>query len=64
MPRKTDMKKTRAIELAGSKAKLARLLKVSKGAVSQWGDEIPELRALQLEKLLSANKKTQARQKA
>ncbi|CAH3541239.1 MULTISPECIES: Cro/CI family transcriptional regulator [Enterobacteriaceae] len=58
------MKKTRAIELAGSKAKLARLLKVSKGAVSQWGDEIPELRALQLEKLLSANKKTQARQKA
>jgi DNA-binding transcriptional regulator YdaS (Cro superfamily) len=57
MPRKTDMKKTRAIELAGSKAKLARLLKVSKGAVSQWGDEIPELRALQLEKLLSANKK-------
>ncbi|HFS8091011.1 Cro/CI family transcriptional regulator [Enterobacter hormaechei] len=58
------MKKTRAIELAGSKAKLARLLKVSKGAVSQWGDEIPELRALQLEKLLSTNKKTQARQKA
>lgn len=58
------MKKTRAIELAGSKAKLARLLKVSKGAVSQWGDEIPELRALQLEKLLIANKKTQARQKA
>jgi hypothetical protein len=33
-----DMKKTRAIELA-AKAKLARLLKVSKG-VSQWGDEI------------------------
>lgn len=57
------MKKTKAIELAGSKAKLARLLKVSKGAVSQWGEEIPELRALQLEKLLSA-KKSQARQKA
>ena len=46
------MKKAEAIELAGSKAKLARLLKVSKGAVSQWGDEIPELRALQLEKIL------------
>ncbi|EAS4434746.1 helix-turn-helix domain-containing protein [Salmonella enterica] len=47
------MKKTKAIELAGSQAKLARLLKVSKGAVSQWGDDIPELRALQLEKILA-----------
>lgn len=47
------MKKVKAIELAGSQAKLARLLKVSKGAVSQWGDDIPELRALQLEKLLA-----------
>ena len=46
------MKKAEAIELAGSKAKLARLLKVSQGAVSQWGEEIPELRALQLEKIL------------
>ena len=46
------MKKAEAIELAGSKAKLARLLKVSKGAVSQWGEEIPELRALQLETIL------------
>ncbi|ELN1667392.1 hypothetical protein RY825_000035 [Escherichia coli] len=46
------MKKAEAIELAGSKAKLERLLKVSKGAVSQWGEEIPELRALQLEKIL------------
>ncbi|KFC08517.1 hypothetical protein GTGU_01434 [Trabulsiella guamensis ATCC 49490] len=57
------MKKTKAIELAGSKANLARLLNVSKGAVSQWGDEIPELRALQLEKLL-ANKKSPDTQKA
>ncbi len=47
------MKKVKAVELAGSQAKLARLLKVSKGAVSQWGDDIPELRALQLEKLLA-----------
>ncbi|KER02838.1 Cro/CI family transcriptional regulator [Photorhabdus temperata] len=50
------MKKIDAIALAGSKAKLARLLKVSKGAVSQWGEDIPELRALQIEKLLK-NKK-------
>ncbi|EIZ2108914.1 helix-turn-helix domain-containing protein [Salmonella enterica] len=52
------MKKVKALELAGSPAKLARLLKVSKSAVSQWGDDIPELRALQLEKLLA--KKMQA----
>ncbi|HFW3714902.1 TPA: Cro/CI family transcriptional regulator [Salmonella enterica subsp. enterica serovar 6,7:y:-] len=56
------MKKIKAIEFAGSKAELARLLKVSKAAVSQWGDEIPELRALQLEKILE--KKTTVRQKA
>lgn len=56
------MKKTKAIELAGSKAKLARLLNVSKGAVSQWGNEIPELRALQLEKILK--NKTAATRKA
>ncbi|EEC5248980.1 Cro/Cl family transcriptional regulator [Salmonella enterica subsp. enterica] len=52
------MKKVKALELAGSPAKLARLLKVSKSAVSQWGDDIPELRALQLENLLA--KKMQA----
>lgn len=56
------MKKTKAIELAGSKAKLAKLLNVSKGAVSQWGDDIPELRALQLEKIVQKN--TLAKQKA
>lgn len=50
------MKKSEAIRCAGGKAKLARLLNVSKGAVSQWGEEIPELRALQLEKLLRKDK--------
>lgn len=56
------MKKSKAIELAGGKARLARLLKVTKAAVSQWGEEIPELRALQLEKMLS--KKSAITQKA
>lgn len=57
------MKKSDAIAVAGSKSKLARLLKVTKGAVSQWGEVIPELRALQLEKLLKT-KKGQLKQKA
>ncbi|UIA82049.1 Cro/CI family transcriptional regulator [Erwinia tracheiphila] len=57
------MKKSDAISVVGSKAKLARLLKVTKGAVSQWGEDLPELRALQLEKLLKT-KKSQPKQKA
>lgn len=58
------MKKSEAIKIAGGKAKLARLLNVTKGAVSQWGDEIPELRALQLEKLASAYKEQKQLEKA
>lgn len=58
------MKKEDAITLAGGKAKLARLLKVTKGAVSQWGDQIPELRALQLEKIIPEVEKTDYDKKA
>lgn len=58
------MKKTEAIKIAGGKAKLARLLNVTKGAVSQWGDMIPELRALQLEKLVNDTAKQTDEQKA
>lgn len=58
------MKKTEAIKIAGGKAKLARLLNVTKGAVSQWGDMIPELRALQLEKLVNDTAKQTETQKA
>jgi predicted transcriptional regulator len=36
-----------AIELAGTKAALARLLGISRGAVSQWA-ELPEGRLYQL----------------
>lgn len=57
------MKKEEAIKLAGGKAKLARLLKVSKGAVSQWGEDLPELRSLQLEKML-IKKPSKSKQKA
>lgn len=58
------MKKEDAITLAGGKAKLARLLNVTKGAVSQWGEQIPELRALQLEKIIPKGEKTDSDKKA
>jgi transcriptional repressor of cell division inhibition gene dicB len=35
----------------GSKAELARALRISKGAISQWNGVIPEPRQLQLHKL-------------
>ena len=45
------MDKQKAIELAGSAKALADIFGITESAVSQWGDEIPELRVLQLEKL-------------
>jgi hypothetical protein len=42
------MKKNRAIQLAGSATELAKVLGITQGAVSQWGEDIPELRVLQL----------------
>lgn len=45
------MKKDQAIAKAGSKAKLARLLGVTKSAVSQWGDELPELQRYRLKEM-------------
>ena len=35
----------------GNKLKLAQALEISKSAISQWGDEVPELRAYQIERL-------------
>lgn len=45
------MKTNHAIELAGSAAALAALFGITPSAVSQWGDEIPELRQYQLKKM-------------
>ncbi|MGK4422886.1 Cro/CI family transcriptional regulator [Yersinia enterocolitica] len=56
------MKKSEAIKLAGGKAKLARMLRVTKAAVSQWGEQIPELRELQLDKILRAEKQSETPQ--
>lgn len=40
-----------AIEKAGSSTALAELLGISKGAIPQWGEELPDERAKQLVEL-------------
>lgn len=45
------MNKEDAVEHFGGVTKLAEALGLSKGAVSQWGETIPLLRAYQIEKL-------------
>lgn len=42
------METQKAIKLAGSAIKLAKLLGITKGAVSHWGDKIPRQREWQL----------------
>lgn len=37
------MKTKDAIQLAGSAAELSRILGITQSAVSQWGDDVPEL---------------------
>ena len=45
------MKTQDAVERYGSKKALAEKLGISPQAISQWGDDMPELQALKLEKL-------------
>ena len=45
------MKTKDAILYFGSKSQLAKYLGLTKGAVSQWPDDVPELRAYQIERL-------------
>jgi len=40
-----------AIELAGSASALSKLLGITQGAVSQWGDQLPEARVWQLKNI-------------
>lgn len=42
------MKKQDAIDLAGSPTALARLLGITAGAITQWGDDVPDARIWQL----------------
>lgn len=43
-----SMKKEDAIKLAGSAIKLAKVLGITKGAVSHWGEDIPKGREYEL----------------
>lgn len=45
------MKTKQAIQMAGGPGALARLLGITPGAVSQWGDEVPKARLWQLKVL-------------
>lgn len=42
------MKTEDAIRLAGSATELAAMLGITGGAISQWGEEVPEARVWQL----------------
>jgi len=45
------MKTEEAVKRHGSKYRLAQLLGITRQAVGQWGEDVPELQALKLEKL-------------
>jgi hypothetical protein len=47
----SDMTKQELIQLAGSKSELARILGINRAAISQWKEQIPELRLRQLKDL-------------
>lgn len=42
------MKTEQAINLAGNATKLSKIIGVTQGAISQWGDDVPEKRIWQL----------------
>lgn len=56
------MKKTEAIDIFGSEAKLAQALGLSRSAVNQWGDEVPQLRAYQIRDILAERSAEQPHQ--
>jgi DNA-binding transcriptional regulator YdaS (Cro superfamily) len=45
------MKTEEAIQLAGSRSMLARILGLTPAAITQWGDNVPMLRVYQLRDL-------------
>ena len=45
------MKKNTAINYFGSNRKVAQALNISDAAITAWGEQIPELRARQLEEI-------------
>ncbi|HHG9944624.1 TPA: Cro/CI family transcriptional regulator [Yersinia enterocolitica] len=45
------MKKTEVINFFGSASKLAEVLDISPASISCWSDQIPEKRAMQIERI-------------
>ena len=58
------MKKSDVLEFFGSASKAACALGISIAAISQWGDEVPELRAFQIEKITKGKLKARKFSKA
>lgn len=50
------MKKEEALRLFGSASNLARVLGITRQAVSRWADDVPLLRAYQIRDVLAARK--------
>jgi DNA-binding transcriptional regulator YdaS (Cro superfamily) len=46
-----SMKKETAIVFAGNANRLAKLLGINRSAISQWGEDVPQKRVLQLKNL-------------
>lgn len=44
------MKTEESVKRFGSKYRIAQILGITRQAVGQWGDNVPELQALKLEK--------------
>lgn len=53
------MKKQDVIDYFGSVTELAKALKIRPQSISQWGDEVPELRAYQIEHLTGGQLKVE-----
>lgn len=51
------MKKRTAISHFGSSTKLAEQLQITKQSISQWGDDIPPLRAFEIERITNGELK-------
>lgn len=56
------MKKSDAIKHFGSQTRLAEAINVSQAAISKWPEDVPELRAYQIEHLTGGELKANTEQ--
>jgi len=56
------MKTSDAVKHFNGKSKLAKALGINPASVSQWGDDVPALRAFQIERLTNGKLKAGALQ--